>query len=91
VFPIRFETTSAIAAALAVLAIHGLPDDYYDRYRARVRSITTEQILEAAQRHLHPNSLQMVVVGDPAAVRASLEAMNFGKATLYDTLGSALA
>jgi zinc protease len=91
VFPIRFETTSAIAAALAVLAIHGLPDDYYDRYRARVRSITTEQILEAAQRHLHPDSLQMVVVGDPAAVRASLEAMNFGKATLYDTLGSALA
>ena len=91
VFPIRFETTSAIAAALAVLAIHGLPDDYYDRYRARVRAITTEQILEAAQRHLHPDSLQMVVVGDPAAVRAPLEAMNFGKATLYDTLGSALA
>lgn len=90
VFPIRFETTSAIAAALAVLAIHGLPDDYYDRYRARVRAITTEQILEAAQRHLHPDSLQMVVVGDPAAVRAPLEAMNFGKATLYDTLGSAL-
>lgn len=91
VFPIRFETTSAIAAALAVLAIHGLPDDYYDRYRARVRAITTEQILEAAQRHLHPDSLQMVVVGDPAAVRAPLEAMNFGRATLYDTLGSALA
>ena len=90
VFPIRFETTSAIAAALAVLALHGLPDDYYDRYRARVRAITTEQILEAAQRHLHPDSLQMVVVGDPAAVRAPLEAMNFGKATLYDTLGSPL-
>ena len=33
VFPIRFETTSAIAAALSVLALHGLPDDYYDRYR----------------------------------------------------------
>ena len=37
VFPIRFETTSAIAAALAVLVVHGLPEDYYDQYRERVR------------------------------------------------------
>lgn len=87
VFPIRFETTAAIAAALSVLVLHGLPDDYYDRYRERVRAITTEQILEAAQRHLHPDALQMVVVGDPSVVRAPLEVMNFGATTLYDTLG----
>src|SRR6185503_11550564 len=31
VFPIRFETTAAIAAALSVLVIHRLPEDYYDR------------------------------------------------------------
>src|SRR5215211_799403 len=35
VFPIRFETTAAIAAALSVLVMYGLPEDYYDRYRAR--------------------------------------------------------
>jgi len=87
VFPIRFETTAAIAAALSVLVLHALPDDYYDRYRARVRAITSDQILEAAQRHLHPDALQMVVVGDPSVVRAPLEAMNFGATTLYDTLG----
>src|SRR4029079_13695600 len=73
VFPIRFETTSAIAAALAVLVVHGLPDDYYDQYRGRVRSMTVERILEAAQRHLHPESLQMVVVGDPGVVREPLD------------------
>src|SRR5262249_28293650 len=60
VFPIRFETTAAIAAALSVLVIHGLPDDYYDRYRDRVRAITTEQIFQAAQRYLHPEQLQLV-------------------------------
>ncbi len=87
VFPIRFESTSSIAAALAVLVIHGLPEDYYDRYRERVRALTSEQLLEAAKRHLHPDSLQMVVVGDPAAVRQSLEAMHFGPLTVYDTHG----
>jgi len=91
VFPIRFETTTAIAAALSVLVLHGLPDDYYDRYRERVRAITSEQILEAAQRHLHPDAMQMVVVGDPSIVRALLEAMRLGVTTLYDTLGQPIA
>lgn len=88
VFPIRFETTSAIAAALAVLVVHGLPADYYDRYREHVRSMTIESVLDAAQRHLHPESLQMVVVGDPSVVRAPLEQLGFGAIALYDTAGN---
>ena len=88
VFPIRFETTAAIAAALAVLVVHGLPEDYYDQYRARVRGMTIERILEAAQKHLHPDSLQMVVVGDPAVIRGPLEQFGFGPIALYDTVGN---
>ncbi|MEO7084394.1 MAG: pitrilysin family protein [Gemmatimonadaceae bacterium] len=88
VFPIRFETTAAIAAALSVLVVHGLPDDYYDRYRERVRSVTVEQVLTAAQQYLHANALQMVVVGDPATVRGPLEALGFGPLALYDTSGN---
>lgn len=88
VFPIRFETTAAIAAALAVLVVHALPDDYYDQYRTRVRGMTIEQILDAAQRHLHPDSLQMVVVGDPAVIRGTLEQFGFGAVAVYDTAGN---
>lgn len=87
VFPIRFETTSAIAAALSVLVLHELPDDYYDRYRERVRAVTVEDILHAAQRYLHPEWMQMVVVGDPAAVRAPIEKLGFARIAQYDTLG----
>jgi predicted Zn-dependent peptidase len=72
VFPIRYETTAAIAAALANLTIHHLPDDYYDRYRERVRAVTTRGVLQAAQRHLHPDQLRVLVVGDPAAIAAPL-------------------
>ncbi len=91
VFPIRFETTAAIAAALAVLVVHGLPEDYYDSYRERVRSMTADQILLAAQNYLHPESLQMVVVGDPLTIRAKLEAMQFGPTTVYDVQGNPIA
>ena len=72
VFPIRYETTSAIAAALANLVVHSLPDDYYDRYRERVRAVTTQDVLRAAQTHLHPDQLRIVVVGDPALIAAPL-------------------
>jgi zinc protease len=89
VFPIRFETTSAIAAALSVLVLHELPDDYYDRYRERVRAVTASDILHAAQRYLHPDAIQMLVVGDPDAVRAPIEKLGFGRVTMYDTLGHA--
>jgi zinc protease len=88
VFPIRFETTTAIAAALGVLVLHKLPEDYYDRYRERVRALTAEQILSAARTYLHPDELQMIVVGDPSIVRAPLEALGFGKTTVYDTHGN---
>jgi zinc protease len=68
VFPIRYETTAAIAAALANLVIHDLPDGYYDEYRDQVRGVTTAGVLRAAQAHLHPDQLRIVVVGDPAVI-----------------------
>jgi zinc protease len=72
VFPIRYETTAAIAAALANLVIHNLPDGYYDEYRDRVRGVTTSGVLRAAQAHLHPDRLRIVVVGDPAVIASPI-------------------
>jgi zinc protease len=72
VFPIRYETTSAIAGALAGLVVQGLPDDYYSTYRAMVRAVTPEDVQRAARDHLHLDRLQLLVVGDPAVVRAGL-------------------
>jgi predicted Zn-dependent peptidase len=74
-----------------VLVLHQLPDDYYDQYRERVRAMTADQLLAAAQRYLHPDALQMVVVGDPAQVREPLERLGFGPITLYDAQGQPLA
>jgi zinc protease len=78
VFPIRYETTASIAAALATLVIYGLRDDWYDSYRANIRAVTTADVLAAAQRYVHPDAMQIVVVGDPGAIRAPIEALAFG-------------
>jgi hypothetical protein len=53
--------------------------------------MTVEQIQSAAQTYLLPDTLQMVIVGDPAIVRGPLEALGFGPVTLYDTQGKPIA
>ena len=87
VFPIRYETTSAIAAALANLVIYKLPPNYYDQYRENVRGVTASAVLAAARAHLDPAQLQLVVVGDPGSVRRPLEQLGFGPVTIYDDHG----
>jgi zinc protease len=91
VFPIRYETTSAIAGALASLAVYGLPNDYFDRYRENIRSVTSADVLEAARRHLHPGQLQFAVVGDPKAVREPLERLELGPTMMFDSEGKPLS
>ena len=91
VFPIRYETTAAIAQALTAMLVWGLPADYFDTYRAHVAAVSIPDVLHAAERYLHPDALQLLVVGDPAVVRAPLEAMGFGPVHVYDAEGHALA
>ena len=91
VFPIRFETTDAVATALANLVLYGLPGDYYDSYRANVRAVTAADVLAAARTHLHPERLQLVVVGDPEGVREPLERMAIGPLTVTDDRGERIA
>lgn len=78
VFPIRYETTAAVAGALANQVIFGLPDDYFDTYRANIRRVTVESVQRVAREHLHPDRLQAVVVGDPT-VAEKLRALDFGE------------
>ncbi|MDQ3517489.1 MAG: insulinase family protein, partial [Gemmatimonadota bacterium] len=78
VFPIRYETTSAIASALASMVIFGLPADYYDTYRQKVRAVSTADVLAAAKNHVNADGLQVLVVGDPAIVREPMELLGIG-------------
>ena len=91
VFPIRFETTRAIASALASQSIYSLPADYYDTYRANIRAVSADEILRVAQTHFDPARLQVVAVGDPEAISAPLAELGVGDVTVIDavdTLGS---
>jgi len=84
VFPIRYETTGAVASALAVAAIYGLPDDYFSTYRARISSVTCDDVLVAARAHLHPGALQVLAVGNAMTIAEPLAALHLGTPVVTD-------
>ncbi len=75
VFPVRYETTGAVASALALATVYGLPDDYFSTYRERIASVSRADVLAAARAHIHPAALQVLAVGDVKAIEAPLAAL----------------
>ena len=87
VFPIKYETTHAIARALAALTAYDLPVDYFDTYRDAVRGVSIADVHRAADRYLHPDALQVVVVGDASEIKAPVAAMALGPLFEYGADG----
>ncbi len=78
VFPLRFETTAGIAAAIEPLAVYGLPDDYWQAYRERVEAVSTADVHAAARDLVRPDEALILLTGDAARVREELESGGFG-------------
>jgi predicted Zn-dependent peptidase len=74
VFPLRFETTGGVAMAIEPVAVYGLPDDYWQSYRANLEAVGADDVLSAARDLLHPDEYLMLVVGDASRVQGELEA-----------------
>ena len=78
VFPVRYETTEAVASALALAAVYGLPEDYFSTYRQNIVAVTRDDVLRAARSHLHPEALQVLAVGHADAIAKPLAALQLG-------------
>jgi zinc protease len=79
VFPLRFETPGAVVGAIGGLYVNGLPDDELACYRDLIERVTALDVQKAAQDHIHPERLAIVLVGDADVVAGDLEAAGFGQ------------
>lgn len=73
-FPLRFTSTDRLASILVAMQYHDLGIDYLDRRPSFIDSVTSEDVLRAAQRLLDVDKLTVTVVGQPVGVEATLEA-----------------
>ena len=78
VFPLRFETSGGVASAIEPIAIYGLPDDWWQTYRAHTEAVGTAEAHAAARDLIRPDELLVLLTGDAAKIRGELEAADFG-------------
>jgi predicted Zn-dependent peptidase len=77
-FARNFETAEQIARAVGQIALYDLPDDYFDAFVPAVERVTAADVTRVAARHLDPDRLSVLVVGDLDAVGADLAGLGFG-------------
>lgn len=67
--PLSLESNAGVASALLNLERYNLGLDYYLRYPDLIHAITAAEILETAQRYLHPDRMAVATAGSFEASR----------------------
>jgi predicted Zn-dependent peptidase len=63
-FIFGFMRADSIVTQQARLEYYGFPDRYLENFRDNISKVTRDDILRVARKHLHPEALTIMVVGD---------------------------
>jgi zinc protease len=85
--PGRFERGTDAAASFAELFTYDLPLDYYSKLPETFNAVTAEQAQGAAQKHIVPEKMIVLAVGDRAKIEEEMKKLNLGKMEIRDTEG----
>ncbi|MEJ2617609.1 MAG: pitrilysin family protein, partial [Ignavibacteriaceae bacterium] len=83
-FPSNFETNKQIASNLTAKYIFSLPNDYFNNYIDKIKSVPLEEIKQAAEENIFPEESVVLIVGDKNKVANQLEEINLGKVKIID-------
>lgn len=80
--PAEYETARAVAAELADASANGLGSGYPSAYLAAVRASTPDGVARAYRKHVDPEALTVIAVGDAAQIREPLEKLGYATVTV---------
>ena len=86
----RWETANSVANSLAEMVRFDLPENYWEEYPDMVRSLSDDQILDAAVDVVRPDNMIWVVVGDRSKIEEEIEDLDLGDIVLMDADGNVL-
>ena len=84
-YPRGFETAQQVARSVAQLALHGLPDTYFEEFVPRVEAVTLREITRVAAEYLDPARMVTLAVGDHDRIAPALQALNLGEPFVLGT------
>jgi zinc protease len=77
-FPSEFETIGDLAGRLEELAVYGLPPRYFSDYTANIEAVTAADVRRAAETHIRPDRLAVVIAGDLERIGPAVRALELG-------------
>ena len=89
--PANFETTSSTAGTMAGIYMYDLPLNYYQTLPARVDAIQVSDVMDVAKRHLVPDRMVVVAVGDRSKIEPQITKLNLGSIAYRDADGKEVA
>jgi len=72
-YPLRFESTHAIAAQLATLPLFDRPLDFYQAWPSRIDAVTVADAQASTAPYCRREDFDVVLVGDPEVILPQLE------------------
>jgi zinc protease len=78
-YPRGFETAQQVARGVTSLALHNLPDTYFEEFVPRVEAVTREEVARVALQYLDPARMLTLAVGDFDRIAPSLASLNLGE------------
>ena len=84
-FPRGFETVNQVARSAAHLALHELPDTYFEEFVPRLLSVTATNVTEVARKYLDPQRMTALIVGDLDRISDSLAALDLGEPVILSS------
>ena len=89
--PALFETTRSAVGTVGSLFLFELPPDYYAGLPGRLASMTAAEVFAATRRHLAPDRMLVVAVGDRAQAEPQIGGLQLGSVAYRDRDGKTIA
>ena len=77
-YPRGFETAGQVARSVAQLALHNLPDTYFEEFVPKLAGITADDVSAAARQYLVPAKMTTIIVGDVDKIQHLLPGLGLG-------------
>ncbi len=72
-FIFAFENSHSIVSRKVRLDYYGYPHDYLETYRQKLAAVTVADVQRVARKYLHPDRLQVVLVGNSQIYRKDIK------------------
>jgi zinc protease len=66
-WPLRIDSNSEMLGYISMIGFYNLPLDYLEAFPQAIEKLTVADVLAAWQRHIHPDSLLNIQVGQPTS------------------------